>query len=166
MVIKREWATPVVIGAFLLAAVTGLAMFFDVATLIGKNAHQYLGLIFIVGGLAHVTTNFVAFKRYLKQTKARIIIGIYVVIVIATFIPVGPKIDGGGEKGLRNFMEASTNAPIKDLAVVIKRDPDVLVKRLRSAGYDVKDSSQSLLDVSGKEKNPLMALNAITILMK
>lgn len=164
MVIKREWATPIVIGAFLLAAVTGVAMFFEIATIIGKNAHMYLGLLFIIGGIAHASTNWVAFKRYFKQTKPRIIIGIYAAIVIATFIPVGPKMDGGGEKGLRSFMSASLNAPIKDLAVVIKRDPDEIVKQLQAAGYPIRDASQSVTSVTGDDQ--LRALNAINILMK
>ncbi|EIZ79122.1 hypothetical protein WSK_2309 [Novosphingobium sp. Rr 2-17] len=164
MVIKREWATPIVIGAFLLAAVTGLSMFFEVATIIGKNAHMYLGLLFIVGGIAHAWTNWVAFKRYFKQTKPRIIIGIYAAIVIATFVPVGPKMDGGGENGLRAFMTASLDAPIKDVAVVIKRDPDRVLKQLQAAGYPIKNTSQSVTSVTGDDK--LRALNAINVLMK
>lgn len=164
MVIKREWATPIVIGAFLLSSITGIMLFFDAATITGKTAHQYLGLVFVAGGIAHVTTNFFNFKRYLKQTRGRIIIGIYALIVVACFIPVGPKMDGGGEKGLRTFIETSLNAPVKDLAVVLKRDPDRMVRQLQAAGYDIKDSSQSVTSVTGEDR--LRALNAINILMK
>lgn len=168
MLLKRNWVTPLVIGAFLLAAVTGITLFFEVNTLLGKNAHMYLGLVFVLGGLFHIAVNFPAFKQHLKQTRARIIIGLYALILVATFVPVGPKLDGGGEMGLRGFMDASLTAPIKDVAAIIDRDPEAVMQQLRDAGYDITDPSQSIMSAvkaEGEEKQ-LMGLNAINVIMK
>ena len=172
MVIKREWATPLMIGAFLLSGITGITLFFDINTLLAKNAHKYLGLLLVAIAVAHVATNFPSFKRYLQQTRGRIIVGIYAAILIATFIPFGPMMGGVGggpaQQGLRDFLNASLNAPISDVAVIVHRDPNDLVKQLKAAGYNIKDPSQSvMMSVAGTgEDQQFKALNAINVLMQ
>lgn len=164
MFINREWATPLVIGAFLLSGLTGLALFLGVSTFFGTTAHEYLGLVFIVGGLSHLTVNFPAFKRHLKQTKARIIIGLYVLVVIASFLPIGPK--RGDEAGFRNFIQAALAAPLTDVARVIHRDPNEMVQQLQAAGYAINDPSQSIMSATaGDPKQQLRAIGAIDLLM-
>jgi hypothetical protein len=168
MELKREWTTPLVIGIFLLSGVTGIMLFFDKATLLGKNAHMYVGLLFVAGVIAHVISNLFAFKRYLAKTNTRVIVGIFAVILVATFGPFGPQMPAGGQQGMRKFMDAALNAPVSELAVLVKRDPNTLVQNLRAAGYDIKDPSQSLISATGAtgEGQQVKALNAISVLMQ
>ncbi|HEY1090516.1 MAG TPA: DUF4405 domain-containing protein, partial [Burkholderiaceae bacterium] len=64
---QRPWITPVVMGAFLLSAVTGVLMFFHLDSGLNKTAHEWLSWAMVIGVGLHVLLNMPAFKRYLKQ---------------------------------------------------------------------------------------------------
>jgi hypothetical protein len=139
MLIKREWATPLAIGGFLLSALTGISLFFRVNTELGNIVHKFLGPLFVVGILCHITVNFAGFRRHLQQTTARIIIGIYALIIIAAFLPIGATENSQGQ-----LINAAMNAPLKDLAVVVKRDPQIMLKKLQAEGVNISSIEQSI----------------------
>jgi hypothetical protein len=161
VLIKREWATPLVIGAFTLSGLTGLSLLFHFNTQLGTVIHEWFGLIFVVGGLSHVTVNFPAFKRHLKQPLARTIIIAYVALTVAAFVPIGsPR---GGD-GMMLFMDAALNAPLNDLARVLKKDPQVLLSQLQSEGFKMNSIDQSIASVTGQE--PEQRFRALQVLVK
>ena len=166
MFIKREWATPWVIGAFLLSGVTGITLFFKVNTQLGQLAHEYLGLVFIVAIMAHLTPSFLNVKRYFRNPKALVIIGVYALILIGTFVPFGPPKQSGDKNTLRLFLNAALHAPLQDVAKIIGRDPNDLIKQLQANGYDIKSPSESIIDSSGSgPAQQLRGLSAISIIM-
>jgi hypothetical protein len=139
MFIKREWATPFVIGGFLLSASTGISLFFRVNTELGQIVHEWLGPLFVIGALCHITVNFAGLKRHLQNITGRIIIGIYAIVIIAVFLPLGST---ENPQGL--FLNAAMNAPLKDLAVVVKRDPQFMLQKLQAAGVPISGTEQSI----------------------
>jgi len=166
MFIKREWATPWVIGAFLLSGVTGITLFFKVNTQLGQLAHEYLGLVFIVAILTHLVPGFLNVKRYFRSPKALVIIGVYALILLATFVPFGPPKQSGDKNTLRLFLDAAMNAPLQDVAKIVGRDPNDLIKQLQANGYDIKSPSESIIDSSGSgPTRQLRGLSAISIIM-
>ena len=67
MSIKREWATPITIGAFLLSAVTGVLLFFHLDSGLNKLAHEWLSWVLLAA---------VAFDVYNKRQGKPSIIGL------------------------------------------------------------------------------------------
>jgi hypothetical protein len=75
MAIQREWVTPIAVGAFLISAVTGVAIFFHIDTGLAKVAHEWLSWLLLFAVLLHVGANFFGFKRYFSSGKARALMG-------------------------------------------------------------------------------------------
>ena len=113
---QRPWITPVVMGAFLLSAVTGVLMFFHLDSGLNKTAHEWLSWAMVIGVGLHVLLNMPAFKRYLKQTTGRVVIGAFALVLALSFIPAGGS--SGSEPGFAPPVRALAKAPISVLAQV------------------------------------------------
>jgi hypothetical protein len=160
----REWATPLTAGAFLLMAVTGVLIFFHLDSGLNKAAHEWLGWAMIVGVAAHIVANFPAFKRYLGSRLAQAIVGAFAVILLVSFLPLGEGKEGrggfGGPPVLRASVEALTNAPLSVVAQVAKKDEASLIEDLKDAGYEVKNTDQTIDDLSLGDRRQRMDLLA------
>jgi len=150
MSIKREWATPITVGAFLLSAVTGILMFFHGDTGLNKVAHEWLGWALVVGVGLHVVTNFQAFKRHLASARGQWLIGAFALVLALSFIPAG-----GGERGEPPFgaaMDALSAAPISTLAPLAGLTSDELIQRLAAAGYPASSPDTRISDLAGGKR--------------
>ena len=87
----RPWITPLVVGAFLLSAVTGVLMFFHLDSGLNKTAHEWLSWAMVVGVTLHILLNLTAFKRYFTQTIAKAVMGVFALVLALSFIPLGAK---------------------------------------------------------------------------
>ena len=67
----RSWATPLTIGSFLLMAVTGVLMFFDIVPGYVSFAHEWASWLFLLGVVAHVAVNLRPFQRHLQPRGGR-----------------------------------------------------------------------------------------------
>lgn len=165
MFIKREWASPLTIGAFLLMGATGIAMFFHMATGISKTAHEWLGWAMVIGGVSHAVANWPAFSRYFYSPKALAAIVLFVVMTVASFLPIwggdeGPE-GGGGRPGMA-ASQALINSSIESLAVVAKTTPEALVAKLAQQGVTVTDVKQPLSAYVGTDmRTGMTALDGI-----
>lgn len=161
MQISREWATPLTIGSFILMACTGILMFFHADTGLNKEVHEWLGWAMVAGVATHVIANFAAFKRYLSKPMALGIIGVFVVILAASFFIKEDEGEGGGHPA-RRATQAVLNAPISSIAPLAKQTPEELLASLQKAGFKVESSSQTLISVTGPEQgNQFKALATI-----
>lgn len=143
----RPWITPLVIGAFFLSAVTGVLMFFHLDSGLNKTAHEWLSWAMLIGVGLHLTLNLPAFKRYLTQTTARVIMGGFAVVLALSFIPVGGE--AGSEPGFAPPVRALARAPIPVLAQVAGTSTDEMKNRLQAAGITVANDQQSVADLVG-----------------
>lgn len=141
----RPWITPVVIGAFLLSAVTGVLMFFHLDSGLNKAAHEWLSWAMVIGVSLHVLLNMPAFKRYFKQTPGRLIMGAFALVLVLSFIPAG----GSGEPGFAAPVRALAKAPLPLLAQVAGTSTQDLKARLQAAGITVSSDQQSVADLVG-----------------
>ncbi|MCI5121486.1 MAG: DUF4405 domain-containing protein, partial [Candidatus Electrothrix sp. AUS4] len=87
MKMTRDWITPITTGAFLLTAVTGVLLFFHVATGLNKEVHEWLSWVFLIGAVLHLALNFGPFKKYLTQRKGQVLMGSFVLLLALSFIP-------------------------------------------------------------------------------
>lgn len=147
MNIKREWATPITAGAFILLSITGMLMFFHLDSGLNKTAHEWLSWALITGVLLHVTANFSAFKKHLSNRKTQAIIGTFTLILLLSFLSLG------GEEGDKKFappIRALANAPLTTVAMVAKITPEQLLERLEDdAGISADSDKQSVSELVG-----------------
>ena len=143
----RPWITPVVIGAFLLSAVTGVLMFFHLDSGLNKTAHEWLSWVMVIGVSLHVLLHMPAFKRYFHQTPGRVVMGLFALVLALSFIPAGGS--AGSEPGFAPPVRALAKAPITVLAQVAGTSTDDVKTRLQAAGFTVTSDQQSVADLVG-----------------
>jgi len=144
----RPWITPVVIGAFGLSAVTGVLMFFHLDSGLNKLAHEWLSWALVAGVLLHVGLNVNAFKRYLSQPTARVVMGVFVLALGLSFVPLG---GAKNEPGFAPPVHALAQAPISVLAQVAGTSTDDVKARLQAQGLNVTSEQQSVADLVGHD---------------
>ena len=145
----RPWITPLIIGSFLVSAVTGIVIFFHLDTGLVKPAHEWLSWIMVLAVLPHVLLNMLPFKRYFKQKIGLWIMGISAVVLALSVLSPG----GGAAKdpGFAPPIRALAKAPITVLAQVAGTSTEDMKARLQAAGYTVTDVQQSVADLAGGE---------------
>jgi len=143
----RPWITPVVIGAFLLSAVTGVLMFFHLDSGLNKTAHEWLSWAMVIGVTLHVLLNMPAFKRYFTQNTGRSIVGGFALVLALSFIPAGGS--GSSEPGFAPPVRALAKAPITVLAQVAGTSTEAMKAKLQAAGLTVSSDQQSVADLVG-----------------
>lgn len=147
MAIKREWATPLTMGAFLLSAVTGMLLFFHLDSGLNKPAHEWLSWALLAGVALHAFSNLQAFKRHLGSPAGRALIGLFAVLLALSFVPLG----GRSEPPFLVPVRALAQAPLDTLALVAGVDGGTLAARLRAAGLAPAGGGQSLADLVGPD---------------
>lgn len=146
---QRPWITPVVMGAFLLSAVTGVLMFFHLDSGLNKTAHEWLSWAMVIGVGLHVLLNMPAFKRYFKQTTGRVVMGAFALVLALSFIPAGGG--SGSEPGFAPPVRALAQAPISVLAQVAGTSTEDLKAKLQAQGLKVTSDQQSVADLVGPD---------------
>ena len=155
----RPWITPLVMGAFLLSAVTGVLMFFHLDSGLNKLAHEWLSWAMLGGVLLHVLLNLPAFKRYFGQKTALTVMGVFALVLALSFVP------SAGAKKAPSYaapVRALASAPLPVLAQVLGKTPEALKADLAQAGLPVDNEGQSLQDLVGPElKKQVRTLNRL-----
>ena len=144
----RPWITPLVIGAFLLSAVTGILMFFHFDSGLNKAAHEWLSWAMVIGVSLHILLNLNAFKRYFTQTTGKVVVGLFAVVLALSFIPAGGS---DGEPGFAPPVRALAKAPITVLAQVAGASTDEVRAKLQAQGLTVTSDQQSVADLVGTD---------------
>ena len=142
----RPWITPLVIGAFLLSAVTGILMFFHFDSGLNKAAHEWLSWAMVIGVSLHILLNLNAFKRYFTQTTGKVVMGLFALILALSFIPAG---GAGGDPPFAPPARLLAKAPIPVLAQVLGMSPEALKAELANKGHTVENDQQNLQDLVG-----------------
>jgi hypothetical protein len=145
--IKRELATPITIGAFLISAVTGVLMFFHLDIGLNKVAHEWLSWMLLLGVVLHIVVNFSGFKRYFSRRNELLVIGFFVLLLLLSFFPLA----GDSEPPFIPPLKALSKTPLTTLALVAEVAPDQLLERLAEAGIEVKSRQQSVSDLVGDD---------------
>ena len=137
----RAWATPLIIGSFLIMAVSGVAMFFHVEIGAMKGVHEWAGLVMAAAGVAHVVLNWRAFTLYFKRPIANAIMAAGAVV-----LGLSAAISGEGASGnpVVAVMGAMGNARLEQLASLTGEEPGALAARLQAGGYAVTGPDETV----------------------
>ena len=131
----RPFSTPLIIGAGIFSALTGLLMFFGTENPF-KLAHELVGIAFSVAIVLHISTNWRPFKRYFSQRSVTI-------ILLAFFLGVGlvartAIFDSDEPEEL--IMDKMEQTSIFTLSQVLGISEDALVIKLANDGFVVDDT--------------------------
>ena len=159
----RRWATPLTIGAFILMAVTGILMFFHVQLGIIKVAHEWLSWAMVIAVGLHVTLHWKTFNRYFTQKPAMAVIGLFVVIMVASMLIPGKDEERRGPPGGQmQVTKVLIAAPLDKLAGVTGKTLEGLQAQLQQQGLKVDATMASLGDVAQQnQRNPVEVLNGV-----
>lgn len=155
--VSRQWATPLVIGAFALMGVTGSLMFFHADSGVQKAVHEWLGWLLIGAVAAHAFVHWGAFKRYLQVPGwGRWIIAACLVGLSVTFLPLpgssGPQASAPPPV---LAMRAVAAAPLKSVAPLAGKTVEQAQRDLAAAGVKLADGEQSIASVVQADRERL-----------
>jgi len=148
MIIRREWATPITMGAFLLSAVTGGLMFFHADSGLNKEAHEWLGWALVLGVAFHAAVSFGGFKRHFGTAQGKTAVGVFALLLALSFLPLE---EGKGGPPILAPARALAQAPIATLADVAKVSPEQMLGRIKAQGLEPTSSHQSLAELIGDD---------------
>lgn len=149
MKLHREWVTPVVGGAFVLLAVTGVLMFFHLDTGLNKLAHEWLGWVLVAAVGLHLTLNARPLVNVLKKPRGQVLAGLFVAVLAASFLPFGQE--GGGKASFMAVTSALARAPLPVVAQVAGISEPELAARLAAAGYPASETTASVSALVGAD---------------
>jgi hypothetical protein len=144
----RAWATPLTIGAFALSAITGVMIFFHVELGLAKVLHEWFSWCLVIGGVFHVLGSWGPFVRYFSRPAGMAIIGLFGVLIVASFLPLGG--DGHGKGGMPPERLAGflTRAPFATVANAASHEPQELIKELGSKGVVVDREEETIREIA------------------
>lgn len=127
----RTWATPLVIGSFLLMSLSGLLMFFHWNGGLTAGIHQWFSWFFLLGAGGHIAANFRSFKTHLASRAGRASVALFAAALLASLFSWGLVT---GAQLERPIARALVDAPLSSLAEVTRAEPDALLKKLKAHG--------------------------------
>lgn len=155
---RRNWSTPLTIGTFLFTAVSGLMLFLHFGEGLVKEAHEWIGIAFILGALLHVKVNWAPFKRYFSLGLPRAVMASVLAGSLVFMVASGHE-EGGNP--MVAAIKTIEKAPLSLVAQLQSRDAGELHRLLETEGFQVADNSTTLQTIaadSGRSERELIAL--------
>ena len=141
----RSFSTPLIIGAGLFVATTGVFMFVTTTDLV-RFAHEILGVCFAVAILLHIMTNWRPFKRYFfKRSVVIIVLALVIGISLVTNSALQQRIDAE-----ELVVERIEQTSIQLLAPVVGMEVSELVNQLAVDGFVVENQEMSIEELADK----------------
>lgn len=145
----RPWATPLVTGALLISAVTGLLLFFEFEKGLVKPVHEWLGWLLVGGALLHVAANWKAFTGYFSKQLAVVIFGVCALVTVVSAMPFLGNEEHENEKRVaRASAKALESSSLETVALVAKQSPDELIATLKKEGINVASPSETIAEIA------------------
>lgn len=142
----RTWSTPLTIGSFLLMAVTGGLMFFDVVPGYVSFAHEWFSWFFLIGAGGHIAVNIRPMKRHLESSWGRASVALFTVALVLSTFSFGhitaPQLKWP-------VFGALVQAPLSALAGVKRTDAVDIVTKLERHGITATPE-QSIEDLAAR----------------
>lgn len=154
----RQWSTPLIIGAYLVTGVSGVMLFFHFGESLIKDAHEWIGMLFVLGALLHIKNHWTPFKRYFSKPIAQAVMVSALAAGLSFMVVSGDEPAGNP---VRAVMHSIEQAPLSQVAQLQKRDLNELVQSMQSAGFTVTDPDQTLqmiADANGQSPRKIIPL--------
>ncbi|MBL3568592.1 DUF4405 domain-containing protein [Rhodovulum sulfidophilum] len=154
-----RYATPSIIGLFLVSLVTGTALFFHVGPSAFHGIHEWLSMVLILGFALHVWRNWRPMLAYMKGKPLAVSLVVSLLLSAVFFLP-GRSEGGPPVFGLAAQVMAHSAT---EVAPALGTTPDALIARLTAAGYTVGGPDQPLAEIASASGRSTMDLAATLI---
>jgi len=158
---QRDIATSLTAGVFLIIAISGLMLFFHINEGTVKNLHEYLGIIFVVAALLHVTYNWKSMKGYFSK-KIFIYTSVILLAVSSGFI-CNAILTNSSINPKKELIVSMLNAPFENALAILDVDLDEGKRKLQEAGIKI-NGEKSLQDLA--KANKTSPFRVVSILLK
>lgn len=142
LALLNRYATPLITGFFLVSTVSGVALFFHWLPGAFHSMHVWLSLVLLVPFVLHMVRNWKPMMAYARR-RTLLIPLILSILVAIPFAVSGLSHQRGGNPMFRT-LALLTQAPLTDLAPILKITPDQLRSKLEQQGYTVASTDRSL----------------------
>lgn len=149
-----RYATPAMTSLFVISLISGVIIFFHIGPAWLHGVHEWLSMLLIVPFGLHMWRNWRPFINYFKRAAMPISLAVGVAAVAAFgIVPAGAEGERSGppQFALAATMVASTPAAV---APVLGVTPDVLVEKLKAAGFvsaDAASPMKTMAEAAGKK---------------
>lgn len=143
-----RYATPAMTSLFVISLISGVIIFFHIGPSWLHGVHEWLSLLLIVPFVLHTWRNWRPFVSYFKRAAMPISLAVGVAAVAAFgIVPADAEGERSGppQFALAATMVASTPAAV---APVLGVSPDVLVEKLKAAGFTDADAASPMKAVA------------------
>ncbi|NTU57605.1 MAG: DUF4405 domain-containing protein [Chlorobiaceae bacterium] len=141
----RNWATPMVIAAFTISAVTGVLMFFHKADGLVKPVHEWLSWLLVAGATIHTIANKKQFLAYLKRKSG---VSIIAAGAIVTLMAIVVPMKGGSGNPVMKIAKGLSSAPLETVASAAQKTPEQAVQMLETRGIKVSDKHDNITSIA------------------
>ncbi|MCD2173685.1 DUF4405 domain-containing protein [Rhizobium sp. C4] len=148
-----RYATPSMTSLFVISLISGVIIFFHLGPAWLHGVHEWLSLLLIVPFVLHMWRNWRPFLNYFKRAAMPLSLAAGIAAVAAFGLaPAGAEGERSGppQFALAATMLASTPAAV---APVLGVTPDVLVEKLKAAGFANADAAtpmKAMAEAAGK----------------
>lgn len=142
-----ELSTPSTITFFVVVGVSGIMLLFKIGSGVVKEAHEWLGLAFVIVAGVHVFRHWRAMKSCFAT---RAFWGTSLIVGAITLAFIIPSATTGGGNPMSAVVKAVVASPIEWVAPVFGSTPQDLMAKLEKAGIKVEGPTQTLEDIANK----------------
>ncbi len=160
--LQRSLVTPLVTATFAIVGLSGVLMLLDVKNGVIKEAHELVGLLFVVAATVHLALNWSCFLTYLRKPLT-ITLGVVAAVLVVLML-VGSQ--GGARGGPHAIMEIARRvetASLAQAAPVFGINAEESLTLLRGQGLRVESQDDRIADIA--QENGKNATEILTLLM-
>lgn len=154
-------ATPLTTGLFIVSTVSGVALFFHLGSNLFHSMHEWLSMLLILPFALHLWKNWGAFAGYLRRKQ--LWLPLLLSLLAALAFAFAAASDSRGGNPAFKLSNVAMDAPISQLAPLLRSEPDALLARLRSKGLQVQSANDSVKAIAGSNHREPMAVLAVLL---
>lgn len=154
----HRFATPLTTALFAISAISGIALFFHLVPSAFHAMHEWLSLVLILPFALHLWRNWKPFTAYAKRATLWWTLAASLAVAAVFAAPALTGTGGGGNPAFR-AVTLMTQAPLSDLAPLLKTTPEALLGALNDLGAEARSADQTLAAIapaSGKPASELL----------
>ena len=155
----NRYATPLITGLFLVALISGVALFFHVGPSAFHGMHEWLSMVLIVPFALHIWKNWKPMTAYLRRAPMALALALSVVAAGVFFIPTGGSERRSGPPQFQ-LARAVLSASPDTVAPILGATPEMVLAQLQASGFTSAQPGLTLSAIasaSGKNEAELVA---------
>jgi len=143
----KTHGTTFTVGLFLVSTVSGVFLFFHIASPTFHAMHEWLSMLLIVPVAFHIWKNWSAFKTYFKRRTIVVPLALSI-FAGAIFAYTSLTAPSSGGNPLRAAIKAVEGGTLTQVAPLYQMTPEALSERLATKGYTVTSADQTLTEIA------------------